>query len=704
VTLPERWRGGRVEYLAVAAENLLELYRLARDCGIQTAYWDLSGRRVRAGPDQLLAALKAFGLPIDNPARAGELLRERRARRWAQVLEPVCVAWDGRLDFRVRVPASRREGRIRVMVSLEGGSRWEFAVGLAGAPVLGRSPDGQRLSLGLRLPASLPPGYHRLRVEAGPSLAGEALVVSAPIRAAPVPGRAWGVFLPLYALQTDRSWGIGDFTDLKVFAAWATDLGAAAIGILPVLAAFLDRPFEPSPYAPATRLFWNDLYVDPTSAPNFPECEAARQLVAGPEFRAVLERLRGDSLVDYAAAYAVKRRVLGLLAADFFRRYPDHPDLASFRAERPEAEDYARFRAAVERFGTGWPAWPEPFRSGLVGPGEFDDAVWRYHIFVQWLADRQLAAVPNLYLDLPLGVHPDGYDVWRHREVFALGVRAGAPPDMFFTAGQDWGFPPLHPERLREAGYGYFIAALRHHMRRARMLRVDHVMGLHRLYWLPPGHDARSGVYVRYPADELYAILTLESVRSGCAVVGENLGTVPPEVNPTLAQHGMLGMYVLQFELRPEGRPRPPEPNSVASLNTHDTPTFAGFWAGREITDRVDLGLLDEAGAAAEREYRSRVRAATVNFLQEVGLLPPDEGRPEAVLRGLLKFLGRSEAAMVLVNLEDLWLENRPQNVPGTSWQRPNWRRKARYAFEEFSRSAQVAQVLGELSRDRGPV
>lgn len=688
----------------MAAESLLELYRLARDCGIETSYRDLFGRRVRAGPDQLLAALNAFGLPIENPAQAGEFLQERRARRWGRALEPVCVAWDGQLDFTVRVPASRREGRVRVAVELQGGNLWEFPVSLARVRVLGQSPDGHRLSLGVRLLAGLPPGYHRLRVEAGPGLAGEALVISAPSRAAPAPSRAWGAFLPLYALWTSRSWGTGDFTDLRTLADWVTGLGGWVVGTLPLLAAFLEAPFEPSPYAPASRLFWNDLYVDPTAAPNFAECEPARSLLADSEFRAAVERLQAEPLVDYRQVYAVKRRVLSLLAADFFARYSGHPDFARFLAERPDVEDYARFRAVAEGFGAGWPAWPEPFRSGVIGAGDFDETARRYHLFVQWLADRQLAAVTNLYLDLPLGVHPDGYDVWRHREVFVLGGRAGAPPDMFFTAGQDWGFPPLHPERLREAGYGYFIAVLRHHMRRARMLRVDHVMGLHRLYWLPPGLDARSGVYVRYPADELYAILTLESVRSGCAVVGENLGTVPPEVNPTLARHGVLGMYVLQFELRPEGRPLPPEPNSVASLNTHDTPTFAGFWAGRDIADRVDLGLLDEAGAAAEQEYRGRIRAATVDFLRGAGLLPPDESGPEAVLRGLLRFLGRSEAAMVLVNLEDLWLEDRPQNVPGTSWERPNWRRKARYAFEEFSRSARVEQILGELNRDRPAV
>lgn len=685
----------------MAAQTLLGLYRLAHDCGILTTYRDVGGRLVRANPDQLLAALRAFGLPIDDPAQAGQFLRERQTRRWEQMLEPVYVAWDGRLALSVRVPAFRQEQQVRIVMELEDGERLDFEADLGQLPVLSRSPDGQRVACRVRFPHLLAPGYHRLRAGIGSEPDREALVISAPVRAAPARDPTWGVFLPLYALQTGRSWGTGDFTDLKTLAEWVTDLGGTVIGTLPLLAAFLDAPFEPSPYAPVSRLFWNDLYVDPTAAPNFSACEPARELVGSAEFRAALERLRTGPLVNYREAYAVKRRVLSLLAADFFARYPDHPDFAKFLTERPDVKDYARFRAVAERFRAGWPGWPERLRSGLIKPADFDEPAWRYHLFVQWLADRQLAGIPGLYLDLPLGVHPDGYDVWRHREIFVLGTRAGAPPDMFFTAGQDWGFPPLHPERLRASGYAYFIAALRHHMRRARMLRIDHVMGLHRLYWVPPGLDARSGLYVRYPADELYAVLCLESARSGCALVGENLGTVPPEVNPTLARHGILGMYVLQFELRADGWPRPPEANSVASLNTHDTPTFAGFWAGSDIADRADLGLVDEAAAAAEREYRAQLRAAVVAFLQETGLLSSQEADLPAVLRALLMFLGQSQAAIVLVNLEDLWLEERPQNVPGTSAERPNWRRKARYSFEEFSRMAAVREILAGLEATR---
>jgi len=688
----------------VELQKLLELYRLARDCGIYTSYRDITGRRVRAGPDRLLAALRAFGIPIERPEEAREIRRERMLGRWQRPLEPVYVAWDGRPGpIGLRVPAGLDSDRVKLSLELEGGEVRRLDVELAGCPTLGRDPNGARVAKAVTLPGRLPLGYHRLRVEAGPGAGAEALLISAPLKAAPFSGRGWGVFLPLYALQTARSWGLGDFTDLGAFADWVRGLGGRVVGTLPLLAAFLDEPFEPSPYAPVSRLFWNELYVDPTAAPNFGACGAARELTSDPEFRSALGNLRAEPLVDYRRAYGLKRRVLSLLAEDFFGRYPDHPDFQAFLKERPEVEDYARFRAVGERLRTGWGGWPEPLRSGRVGPGDFDEGAFRYHLYVQWLAERQVGTLSGLYLDLPLGVHPDGYDVWRHRQLFALGTRAGAPPDMFFTGGQDWGFPPLHPERLRAAGYGYFIAALRHPMRRAALLRIDHVMGLHRLFWLPPGLDARDGVYVRYPAGELYAVVTLESVRTGCGVVGENLGTVPPEVNPALERHGLLGMYVLQFELRPDGPPRPPEPNCVATLNTHDTPPFAGFWAGRDIADRRELGLLDDARAAAETAARERLRAGVLGFLRAAGLLGPDEAHPAAVLRGLLAFLGRSEAALVLVNLEDLWLEEQPQNVPGTSWERPNWRRKAKYFFEEFAFREEVLEILKNLNATRGP-
>jgi 4-alpha-glucanotransferase len=304
----------------------------------------------------------------------------------------------------------------------------------------------------------------------------------------------------------------------------------------------------------------------------------------------------------------------------------------------------------------------------------------RYHLYVQWLASEQIEALSKeagnkglqLYFDLPLGVHPDGYDVWRERRLFALGVSAGAPPDAVFTTGQNWHFPPLHPERMREEGYRYIIACLRHHLRQGKILRIDHVMGLHRLFWIPDGMDASQGVYVRYPSDELYAILSLESHRHQAVLVGEDLGTVPPEVRPAMRRHGLYRMYVAQYEAVTNHRRalRPIPANCIASLNTHDMSPFAAFWQG-----------LDN-------------REAVVTFLRDNGWLKEPMADTSAILRAFLAFLSASRAWGLLVNLEDLWLETRPQNIPGTSKEYPNWQRKAGYSFEAFCQMPQVIDTL----------
>jgi 4-alpha-glucanotransferase len=298
-------------------------------------------------------------------------------------------------------------------------------------------------------------------------------------------------------------------------------------------------------------------------------------------------------------------------------------------------------------------------------------------------------------------VNRDGYDVWRQRDAFALDASGGAPPDAFFTRGQNWGFPPIHPEGLRRDGYRYYIHCLRHHLSYARMLRIDHVMGLHRSYWVPAGFAAGEGVYVRYPAQEFYAVLNLESHRHRARIVGENLGTVPPYVNSAMARHGVSGMYVSQFVVRPDARNafEPPAPHTIASLNTHDTPTFAGFYAGGDIDDRLALGLLGEEEGRQEHSLRAAQRAALVSSLSAGTGFEGD--RPEAVLRAWLFALARSAADFLLVNLEDLWLEPLPQNVPGTWDERPNWQRKARYSLEEIRLMPELLNTLKTVDQIR---
>jgi 4-alpha-glucanotransferase len=551
-------------------------------------------------------------------------------------------------------------------------------------------------------------GYHRCTVAVA-NRAFETLLIAAPQRAYTPPASAdqktWGVFLPLYALRSDQSWGSGDFSDLEALAEWMAELGGGIIGTLPLLSAFLDTPCDPSPYIPASRLFWNEFYIDVLRAPGLQECPAAQALVRSSAVQEALAALQHAPLVDYRPQMALKRQVLETLARWFFSAsWDERTAFQEFVDTHPAVEDYAVFRAIGERYRSTWPTWPTTLRDGVVTASDYDPRTRDYHLYVQWVAHQQLktvaahsaAAGVKLYLDLPLGVHPDSYDVWRERDIFVRQARAGAPPDDFFTRGQDWGFPPLHPEAIRLQGYRYCIAFLRHQLRHTGWLRIDHVMGLHRLFWIPQGLEPRHGVYVRYAAEEWYAILNLESHRHQVCLVGENLGTVPTYVNTTMARHYLHRMYVMQYELTPTsaGSLRKVPEHAVASLNTHDMPPFMAYWQGLDITDRLAQGLLSPTAARRERRNRETLLQALQGFLHDQGLLASTSALPEAVLSACLAFLSESPGRIVLVNLEDLWLETEPQNFPGTGVERANWQRKARYTLEAVRSMPQIAAAL----------
>jgi 4-alpha-glucanotransferase len=702
------------------AQELLELARLYN---IQASYHDVSGRLVEAAPESLLAALAALNAPVESMGDVGEALAARREELAQRLLEPVVVAWEGRppaIELRLR-PG---EDTLACHLDLEGGERRAWTVEAASLPA---AEGGAVRRLVLSEPLAL--GYHRLTVRAGGRTAA-AQILAAPERAFGAMGgergegggiggmggiggrgeRQWGLFAPLYAFHTARSWGAGDLTDLETLAAWTAELGGGVVATLPLLAAFLDEPCEPSPYAPASRLFWNELYLDLERLPEAAASGAARRLLDAPEIHAEIAALRAAPLVDYPRLAILKRRVMEEMAAWFWSHAtPRRDELEGYLGAHPELATYAAFRAVGDRRGEPWQAWPERLRDGTLAPADYDDEDFRYHLWAQWAAARQMLAAagearrrgPGLYLDLPVGVHGGAYDVWRRRDLFAEGAAAGAPPDAFFTQGQNWGFPPLQPERLRERGYDYWIACLRHHLEQAEMLRIDHVMQLHRLFWIPRGLPASQGVYVRYPSEELYAVLALESHRHRAVIVGENLGTVPPEVNEAMERHGVLGMYVLQYELAPGGGglQREPPARSVASLNTHDMPTFRGFWRGRDVADLQALGFFDAAQAHEEGMRRQRQREQLEAMVPEE-LRAPGDPYP-AVLRTRLEHLAASAARLVLVNLEDLLGEEEPQNVPGTHAERPNWRRKARLSFEELARRPDVVWMLRRVDELR---
>jgi 4-alpha-glucanotransferase len=664
------------------------LHELATLYGIQLSYRNiLDGHREEASREVLTAALRALGAPVSS-ARITARLPVRSVRR-------SCLCSLTLEDGREEVWQIKPERSARVVsaekMKVEGQTYW---------------------MVDMRLPEKLPWGYHRLSIESGAGVS-KALVISAPHTAYVNSDRAreksWGIFIPVYALQSNSNWGVGDLGDLNVLREWVRKRGGALVGTLPLLASFLAEPFNPSPYSPVSRLFWNELFLDMVKIPEFDRCQAAQELVGSSGFQAEREALRCRRQVDYRRAMALKRKVLELLAQSIFNdRSPRQAELFKYVKSRPDLEDYARFRATCDRRRASWWTWPQPLRKGKLRDCDYDVEALRYHLYVQWLAEEQIRAFAKggeggdngLYLDLPLGVNPDGYDVWRHRSSFVLDASAGSPPDGFFTKGQDWGFPPMHPEKIREEGYNYFRKALQHHLSHTRVLRIDHVMCLHRLFWVPKGFEPREGAYVHYHAKEMYAILVLESVRNQALIVGEDLGTVPRYVRPALKQHRVQRMYVLQFEVAPNKKEPLPVPpvDSLATLNTHDMPPFASFWDGLDIQDRVGLGLLDEAGAITELNNRSRLRSALVSFLCQ------DASECSSivdVLKASLKYLGSSRSRIVIVNLEDLWFEKQPQNVPGTCEERPNWKRKARYNLDEITRVEQVAEVLRMLDAAR---
>ncbi len=697
--------------------NLLQT--VARLYNIQAQYRDGFGQ-IRTAPDEaVLSALTSLGAPVRTRDDLPEALRLRRQAQWQTAIDPVLVCWDDRpFRIKLRLPARLAESPLAGELVLENGERRTLRCESApGVKPVGKTVEGfAYVARCVALQASVPLGYQRLRLRAGDrELA--SLIISAPAAAyAPIRagGKRWGIFCPAYALGSLRRWGAGDFTDLESFANWVSSAGGDAVAVLPLLASFLDEPFNPSPYAPVSRLFWNEFYLDVARIAEFAACRPAQKLVASGDFQQALERARSAALIDYRSVMALKRRVIETLLQSLLRRRSRRlADFQAYAAGHPPARDYAAFRARVERERAGWLRW-ENDGGSAIAPERYDEFAYQYHLYAQWQCDAQTLALraqaerggAALYLDFPLGVNRDGFDVWRERELFALHASGGAPPDGLFVKGQNWGFPPFQPEALRRREYRYYIDCVRRHMTVAGMLRIDHVMGLHRAFWVPEGFGAADGLYVHGRAEEFYAILSLESHRHRVQIVGENLGTVPFYVNEAMARHRILGMHVGIFAVNadPENALEKIPEQTVASLNTHDTATFMGFWSGADIEDRVALGLASPAQARDEALYREAQRRALTEFLRRRGLLAEKADDPAAVLAAWLGFLAASDEEFLLINLEDLWLEPAPQNVPGTWQERPNWQRRARLDLETIRASRPIAELLRRIGDIRAAI
>jgi 4-alpha-glucanotransferase len=667
---------------------------LAIAAGIEPSFWDVRGEQHTASADTLMAVLRAGGAPIDRLSEVDGAWSWFHELAADSVLEPVHTIWgSGPLSVRLRLPHPPPHRATATLVSELGAT-----IDLGAVELDGSRPSDHggilRHEKRFELAGEWPLGYHTLVIEIGDDAYESTLIVAPPtVRGFADDDRTWGVFAPLYALREQA-----DLRSLEAMSAWLETLGGHVLATLPLLATYLDRPYAPSPYTPVSRRFWNESYCD-VGALNIHADEPAD----ASDLAAARRSLDRPGAFDYRAQAQLVRGVLAGLAWS----------AAEVEAAADELGDlmrYAEFRAVVERTGTGWGAWPDRLRSGVIEPGDYDPDHALAHATGQVVMRRQLLDLatsmgrrgPRLYLDLPIGAHPEGFDTWFEPELFAGGVATGAPPDDFFGDGQNWGFPPPLPRAGREQGHAHLRQCLRHHMEVAGILRLDHVMGLHRLYWVPDGEAATEGAYVRYPREEQFAVLALESFRNDCIVVGEDLGTVPDEIREAMGRHQAAGMYVAEFEMPswPGAELAVPPHRSVASVDTHDTPTFHGFVHGLDIAHRIESELLDVADAHHEFEGREQLVTNLRGFLQARGLVSPP-GDDHQLLIAALRFLGLSDAGCVLVSLEDLWGEVNPQNIPGTPADRPNWVQRFPFSVDRLATEPRVTGALTALAQSR---
>ena len=684
----------------------------AARAGIVPGYWDIQGQWHETDPRVREAILKAVGTPPTGIPRTYVL--SPATRPWSIVMPPPPEAGSAVLALELEGLAEPRE-----------------------LPYLDSNLDDTGLAIAL--PDDLPLGYHRVRWRGSDTFVH--LIVC--------PGRAWmpdclenggrraGLAVSLYGVHGKHTWGCGDFTSLRSVIDWVVDaIGGSYIALNPLHAIHNRQPYNTSPYLPNSLYYRNFIYLDVDAVPDLAHCVEAQTLRSSPEVLAEIAALNRAEFVEYERVHALKLRFLRLLF-DRFRR-DELPRVtprgvafeAYVESEGELLNEYALYCALDETLHAAhpdlwiWPDWPEPLRHpGTVEVRRFrreHAALILFYKYVQWLLDEQAREAQTyalgrgmeigLFHDLPLATDKCGAELWAHRAFYVEGCRVGSPPDGFSPSGQDWSFPPPNREAHRAGGYRLFAETIRQSARHGGALRIDHVMRLFRLYWIPDGFDATQGTYVRDFSEDLLGVLALESVRNRVLIVGEDLGTVEPEQRAALERFGILSYRLFYFERNGDGsfkRASEYPAQALVSSTTHDLPTLAGFWAGRDIDTRYRLGLIaDEASYKRWKAERGTEKRRMLDKLLEIGLLPP--GYPLEAADGLeltgevhnaiTGFLAKTPSMLMTLNQEDLTKEPDQQNMPGTTWQYPNWRRKMGYSVEELQSSG-VAPAFAAMLR-----
>jgi 4-alpha-glucanotransferase len=725
------------------------LARLAAAYGIQCSYFDVYGNFHEMSPETIKQMLVAMGVDASRPEEA---LQRVKHLPWTRLAEPVLVESAGRLpsEFVLQVPASgsaatqlNRRFQVRFLVTGEDG----LSINYSYRPEQLTFKESKEIDSityerwGVPFPAGLSLGYYQFDLTVTLDKQEYEQTISVILcpdtvylpSALEGDGKRAGIAIALYGLRSQRNWGVGDFSDLKEFIRWATEyLHVDVIGLNPLHAISNRRPYNISPYFPSSRFYRNFIYLDIESMEDYRFCSAAKKLVQAKATQGLLTELRNSEVVQYEQVAEIKLKVLQLLFETFLQR--------NWRKHGAETERGREFEAYIKREGSlldnfaiccalevffhemdsdvwVWRQWPEPFRNPFSKEvQDFRRSHWDkilFYKYLQWQLETQLQSAQDLacsmgasvglYHDLATGIDPAGADQWAYGDFFVGGMKVGAPPDDFSLEGQDWGFQPPNKEKHRNGGYSLFGLEIRKNCQAGGALRIDHIMRFFRLFWISADQPPRHGTYVEDYYQDLLRILALESERANTLIIGEDLGTVPPQTREILAQFGIFSYRLFYFEREEHGFFKDPEsyPSlALAAVSTHDLPTLAGFWTGEDISLRNRLGMFpseEQFHAALEKRRQDKKqivqRLITSGFLAEEMISNPEiyAQLTHELHQAIIGFLLSTPAKLVILSQEDLIGDTRQQNLPGTTLEYANWSTKMRYSLEELWQDPEVA-------------
>ncbi len=722
------------------------LEQLAEQTGFHNSYTNIIGETVYASNESRKALLKAMGYTVDNEQQIGSEL-ERIQREVLQNLLPDTVIINVEDEYHcidISVPESESQQNIRWEIVKESGQQITGSIALY---ELEKGADKTFNSLvfcqyKLMLP-KLPEGYHNLEanLSSGNNSAHCNLIVAPKTCYGPedvADFKLWGFTAQLYSLKSDHSWGIGDFSDLHKLVSDSANKGASTIGLNPLHPLFPGNTAHRSPYSPSSRSYLNTIYIDVTQVPDYAICQQVKDHINGANFQSRLQKAKALDLIDYPLCAALKYEVLELLYEHFVNNHlSNNSELARefnyFRRQNNnDLNVLATYDALYEHFididheAKGWMSWPVEYHDHKSDAVQKYQAENRHRIgyfeYIQWIAHQQLSVIANsdnqqefragLYLDLAVGCDPGGADVWANRSVHILDGSVGAPPDALNLLGQDWRLTPINPLELKKQGYQPLVKALRNNMQYAGALRIDHVLGYMRQYWVAPGMKADQGIYITFPFEDMLRIIALESRRAKCIVIGEDLGTTPEGFGEIMSAAGVLSYRVLFFErwenglfIRPDNYPE----QSMVTVSTHDLPTITGWWTGNDLEWKKKLKLYpDEKMANEESKQRLVDRERLIAALVDMDLLDSTEiefSKTDEInihlLTAIQRFLALSPGKIQLIPMEDALGLKEQVNIPGTIDEHPNWLQKLPLNINEIWFQDTMQLLIRTMNQER---